>query len=160
MRSTDDIINQQIFDYSVDLILVTDSQGNFIRVSPSSNAILGYQPSEMIGRTAVDFIYPADLENTRAMMRAARLHGVTRHFECRYVHKNGIAKTLVWTGVWVPVARRHFFIGRDVTSIRIDETFMEISKLIDSMYHQVSNLHEKIENTPLPDDTSLGSSQV
>jgi PAS domain-containing protein len=40
---------QQVFDASLDLILVTDRQGNFIGVSPSSLATLGYRPEEMIG---------------------------------------------------------------------------------------------------------------
>ena len=58
-------INQRIFDTSLDLILVVDRQGHFLRVSPSARAILGHKPEEMIGRNAEDFIYAADLENTR-----------------------------------------------------------------------------------------------
>ena len=42
-------INQGIFDNSPDLILVADCQGNFIRVSPSSLAVIGYTPAEMAG---------------------------------------------------------------------------------------------------------------
>src|SRR5207342_1335342 len=45
-------INQRIFDTSLDLILVVDRRGNFLRVSPSSLEILGYAPQEMIGRNA------------------------------------------------------------------------------------------------------------
>ena len=44
--ATDDdavhIINQRIFDTSLDLILVADRRGTIMRVSPSSAAILGY----------------------------------------------------------------------------------------------------------------------
>src|SRR5690349_11405822 len=78
---------QRIFDRSLDLILVVDRKGTLLQVSPSSCAILGYQPSEMVGRSAVDFIYPDDLESTREQMRAARHGRVTRNFECRYVRK-------------------------------------------------------------------------
>jgi len=32
--------------------------------------ILGYEPTEMIGHSAVEFIHPEDLDRTRAEMRA------------------------------------------------------------------------------------------
>jgi PAS domain S-box-containing protein len=74
---------RRIFDSSNDLILVTDTAGNFIQVSPSVTAILGYQPSDMIGHSAVEFIHPEDLEHTRREMRAARRGQSKRNFETR-----------------------------------------------------------------------------
>jgi PAS domain-containing protein len=41
---SDQAINQRIFETSLDLILVVDRGGTFLRVSPSSEAILGYRP--------------------------------------------------------------------------------------------------------------------
>ena len=82
---------RRIFDTSNDLILVTDPAGNFIQVSPSVTAILGYQPADMIGRSAIEFIHPDDLENTRKEMRAARRGQSKRNFETRYVNKEGKA---------------------------------------------------------------------
>ena len=52
-------------------------------------AILGYDPAEMIGHSAVEFIHPDDLEATREEMRAARRGLKMRNFETRYVHKDG-----------------------------------------------------------------------
>jgi len=75
-------INQRIFDTSLDLILVVDKRGNFLRVSPSSAAILGDQPDEMVGHSAAEFLYPDDLEGTRHEMRLARRGQVMRNFEC------------------------------------------------------------------------------
>ena len=63
---------RRVFDTSPDLILVTDGQGNFARVSPSCEAILGYRPDEMIGHSATEFICPEDLEPTQNEMRLAR----------------------------------------------------------------------------------------
>ena len=63
---------QRIFETSQDLILVTDTEGNFVQVTPSSMTILGYRPDEMIGHSAMEFIHPDDLEHTREEMRAAR----------------------------------------------------------------------------------------
>jgi len=112
------VINQRIFETSLDLILVTDRHGRLLRVSPSSLTVLGYRPEEMIGRIAKDFLYPDDLETTREHMRAARRTGLARGFECRYVCKDGRVVLLWWTGVWSAPEQQHFFIGRDVTDVR------------------------------------------
>ncbi len=104
-----------IFNTSLDLILVTDRRGQFVRVSPSAEAILGYRPEEMVSHIGVDFIHPDDLESTRNEMRLARRGRETRNFESRYVHKDGHAVTLTWTGVWSESEQLHFFIGRDMT---------------------------------------------
>ena len=63
---------RRIFETSQDLIMVMDSRGFLVQVSPSCETILGYRPEEMIGRSGVDFIHPDDLENSRQEMRAAR----------------------------------------------------------------------------------------
>jgi PAS domain S-box-containing protein len=109
---------ERIFETSQDLILVTDSRGSYVQVSPSSASILGYRPDEMVGRSAVEFIYSDDLENTRNNMRLARSGRVLRNFVTRYVHKDGKVVVLTWTGTWSEPVRRHFFIGRDMTEIQ------------------------------------------
>jgi PAS domain S-box-containing protein len=129
------VINQRIFDTSVDLILVADRRGTIMRVSPSSAAILGYAPEKMIGRSAKEFLYPEDLDNTRNEMRLARLGRTTRNFECRYVHREGHAVPIEWTGVWSEKEQLHFFIGRDVTAVKaarlaLSEAHAELSAIV------------------------------
>lgn len=144
-RTADDVINQKIFEKSIDLILVTDRTGNFVRVSPSSMMILGYDPIELVGHDGSKFVYPADLDNTRQMMREQRRGNVTRHFDCRYVHKVGRIIILTWTGVWSPEEEQHFFIGRDITEIRITEQYRTIELELDRMRGTITNLEKKVE---------------
>jgi PAS domain S-box-containing protein len=121
---------QRIFETSQDLILVTDTNGNFVQVSPSSMTILGYEPAEMIGHSAVEFIHPDDLDSTREEMRSARRGRHMRNFETRYVHKDGHDVALTWMGVWSEPVRRHFFVGRDVTEKRAAEAqFRQAQKM-------------------------------
>ncbi len=113
---------QRIFDRSLDLILVVDRKGTFLQVSPSSLAILGHRPDDMVGRNAVDFIYPDDLESTREEMRSARRGRLMRNFECRYIRADRHVVPLEWTGVWSEEDQQHYFIGRDVTQRKVAET--------------------------------------
>jgi PAS domain S-box-containing protein len=124
---------QRIFETSQDLILVTDSIGNFIQVSPSVAQILGYQPEEMVGHSAVEFIHPDDLDSTRQEMRAARRGQQVRSFEARYPHKDGHVVTLNWMGSWSEPVRRHFFIGRDLTDKRAAEAQMRQAQKMDAI---------------------------
>jgi diguanylate cyclase (GGDEF)-like protein/PAS domain S-box-containing protein len=133
---------RQLFETSLDLILVTDAGGTFTRVSPSSAATIGYAPDEMLGRSAADFIHPDDLEATRQEMRLARRGQHMRNFETRYLHKDGYAVPLAWSGVWSEPEQKHFFIGRDMTDRKAAE-------------ERLSQLAHYDQLTGLPNRTSL-----
>ena len=124
---------QRIFETSQDLILVTDTKGTFVQVSPSSMAILGYRPEEMIGHSAIDFIHADDLESTRQEMRAARRGHLMRNFETRYVHRDGHAVNLSWMGTWSEPVRRHFFVGRDLTEKQAAEAQFRQAQKMDAV---------------------------
>ncbi|HWD60468.1 MAG TPA: PAS domain S-box protein [Stellaceae bacterium] len=147
LPGVEEAINRRIFETSVDLILVVDRHGTFIRISPSARTILGYDPDELIGRSAREILYPPDLDNTREEMRRSRRHGETRYFECRYVHRDGRQVPLAWTGVWSDAEQQHFFIGRDITERREAEARLRqvqkmeaIGNLTGGLAHDFNNL--------------------
>jgi PAS domain S-box-containing protein len=106
---------QRIFDMSLDLILVMDRKGVLLRVSPASVPILGYGPSEMVGRNVTEFVHRDDLARTRKEMRINRRGRGQLSFDCRYSHKDGQAVPLAWSGVWSEAEKMHFFFGHDMT---------------------------------------------
>jgi PAS domain S-box-containing protein len=133
---------RRIFDTSPDLILVADSKGNFVRVSPSSEAMLGYTAEEMVDHSASDFIFPDDLEPTRAEMRSARRGHVMRNFQTRYVSKDGCVIALDWSGVWSEPTRQYFFVGRDMTEQKsAEEKVREQKALLDTA---LNNMHHAL----------------
>ncbi len=135
-RRTEQALRQQIeerrriFETSQDLILITDSTGVMVQVSPSAETILGYLPEEMIGRNTIEFIHPDDVERARNYVRASRNQQHTRDVAGRLIHKNGRTVWLSWMGAWSEPVKRHFFVGRDMTESRLaEETLRESAQL-------------------------------
>ena len=138
---------QRYFEMSLELILVTDTRGTFVHVSPSALTILGYRPDELVGRSSADFLYPGDLDSTRTEVRRARHGKAIRLFDARYVHKDGRVVPLAWTGVWSEPERRYFFTGRDMTErikaenqLRQAQKMEAVGQLTGGIAHDFNNL--------------------
>jgi PAS domain S-box-containing protein len=120
----------RLFDLSPDLILTTDHEGKILRVSPSCQAIVGYEPKELVGRNGAEFVYPGDLEAARAEMRIARRGEQRRNFETRWIHKDGRVIPMAWSCVWSDAEQCHFFIGRDMTEAKkADEALLDSERM-------------------------------
>ena len=137
---------RRIFETSQDLILVTDTKGTFVQVSPSSMTILGLRPEEMIGHSAVEFIHPDDLDSTREEMRTARRGRHMRNFDTRYVHKDGHAVMLSWMGAWSEPVRRHFFVGRDLTEKQAAEAQFRQAQKMEAVGHLTGGVAHDFNN--------------
>jgi PAS domain S-box-containing protein len=121
---------RRIFETSQDLIMVMDSGGSLIQISPSCETILGYAPVEMIGRTGIDFVHSDHLEKSREEMRALRRGERPKLADTRCMHKNGREVWLSWLGVWSEPVQRFFFVGRDMTESRkAQETLRESAQM-------------------------------
>ena len=115
-RETIRSINQRIFDTSLDLILVVDGHGDFLRVSPSSRAILGYRAGRD-DRTQRDRSSCSPTTSraraTRCAWRAAASSRATSNAAMSIA--TAMPVPLAWTGIWSEPDRQYFFIGRDMT---------------------------------------------
>jgi PAS domain S-box-containing protein len=125
-RQTEEL--RRIFETSQDLIMVMDAKGFLVQISPSCEAILGYRPEEMIGRSGEDFIHPDHLDTSRKEMRAARRGQRPKMSDTRCIHKNGREVWLSWLGTWSEPARRFFFVGRDMTESRLAQESLRESE--------------------------------
>lgn len=89
----DDTLSMERFNHLIrdglDMIAVLDDAGNYLYVSNTSLAVLGFTPDYFIGRNALEFIHPDDVEYAQhALMNINGKSGVVlRPF--RFKHSNG-----------------------------------------------------------------------
>ena len=83
---------QLLAENSSDVIVRRSPEGTFTYVSPAAKAILGYEPEEMIGRPAADFVHPLDRERKRAEFEGSEVSG-THVDTFRSLRKDG---SFVW----------------------------------------------------------------
>ncbi len=73
-----------------DITCIMDAQGMMTYQSPSLVRLLGWEPEELIGRPAGEYIHPDDAERVRASMDAILADpGSSQVVEYRFRHKNG-----------------------------------------------------------------------
>ncbi len=79
-----------LIENALDLVTVLRTDGTVTYIGPSVKRILGYEPDELVGKNAFDFIHPEDLGGSmEGLAVAARHSGATEHLELRVRHKDG-----------------------------------------------------------------------
>jgi diguanylate cyclase (GGDEF)-like protein/PAS domain S-box-containing protein len=132
--------HRRLFETSVDIIIVTDSDRVITRISRSCAALLGYEPAEMTGRYGGEFVAAANTETLRNELILCRQGEAIRNFQCDLIHKNGSLVPVALTGVWSDQAQRFFMIGRDMTEQKAVE-----KKLTDlAHFDQLTKLPNRI----------------
>lgn len=59
----------KLAEYSNDIICTIDEEGRFVWMNRAVEKILGYDPSELIGRNFIDFVYSEDREKNKEITK-------------------------------------------------------------------------------------------
>jgi PAS domain S-box-containing protein len=79
-----------ITENTYDIITVSDARGIMRYVSPSIKQISGYEPDELVGKLAFDYMHPDDIERiVRTYAEGVTKPGYIEHVEFRWLHKDG-----------------------------------------------------------------------
>ena len=100
---------------ALDVICSIDLEGRFVDINPASFRLWGYRPEELIGKSFMDYVYPADRSRTAAQQTKITSGESTTTFENRYVHKNGSLVDVVWTSHWSEADQLVFAVAHDIT---------------------------------------------
>ena len=79
-----------LVENSSDLISLLNRQCKVLYATPASRKVLGYDPTELLGRSLLDFIHPEDHPRAHATLQEAlATPRAPIHLELRIRHKNG-----------------------------------------------------------------------
>jgi PAS domain S-box-containing protein len=115
----------RIFTLTPDLVTVADFDGNFRRVNPAVEEVLGYSRDEVVGRSYLDFVHPDDRARTLAEAAEIEEGKTTLSFENRFIRKDGSPRVLEWTTTPVVADEVMYGVARDVTERRQAESELE-----------------------------------
>ena len=109
----------QFFSLPLEMLCIVDVAGRYLTVNHMFTVTLGWQASEMVGRSIYAFIHPDDIDATAAELgQIARGGPPTRRFTNRYRHADGSYRWLSWVSSFDSAAGRIYGAARDVTERR------------------------------------------
>jgi two-component system cell cycle sensor histidine kinase/response regulator CckA len=82
---------RSLTENSLDLVSIVNSDGTIRYASPSHERILGYPLEDLVGKNAVAFLHPEDVDRVQA---AVRQNTGSSAVEYRFRHKDGSFRTL------------------------------------------------------------------
>jgi PAS domain S-box-containing protein len=119
---------------ATDVLAVFDATGRVALWSPGATEALGWEPAEIVGRAAVDFLHPDDADaGGAALARLLATPGAAAPMTVRIRHRNGSWRVL--EGIYrnlvdVPAVAGIVVNARDVTDQRrLEEQFQHSQKL-------------------------------
>jgi two-component system sensor histidine kinase/response regulator len=127
-----------IFNNTLELLCIADTDGFFRRLNPEWEAVLGYPASELEGRRFLDLVHPDDVSATR--LELAKLAGQIRSgsFVNRYRAKDGSYRFIEWRSF--PVGTTIYASARDITDRKRSE---------EALVKSEAAVRAIIENAPL-----------
>ncbi len=140
-------LNRRFLECSPDIITTIDRQRRLVFVSDRCRDVLGYEPSEMIGRHTWEFIHSEDQELTARHAADNRTHEGTGTVENRYLRKDGTAVPILWASVWSDEDDMGFAVGRDMSPwrqmelrVREAQRVEALGRLTGGISHDFNNL--------------------
>jgi PAS domain S-box-containing protein len=128
---------RSLVQHGSDIITVVDAEGTIRYVSPAVERVLGYEPEEMVGESALDFVHPDDREEAMGLLAEVSSEpGVQPLVEFRVPHKDGSWRYLEHTLNNLlddPSVRGIVVNQRDVTERkRAQETRLQLAAIVES----------------------------
>lgn len=132
----------QYIDLLLDAICVVDASGTFVFVSAGAERIFGYKPEEMIGRSMLELIHPADKAKTLQTATEIMLGQPKIDFENRYLRKDGQVVHLLWSARWSDSDQLRVAVARDITQLKRTQQRQSALYQISEAAHAAQNLSE------------------
>ena len=114
----------RFFRLSLDLMCVTDFDGNFRRVNPAFKQVLGFTSEELSGQPYMDLIHQDDRDSVAVQVRKQPTGEPVSDFAVRFRCKDGSYKWTEWNATRSVDDRLSYAVGRDISERRRTEELL------------------------------------
>lgn len=119
---------ERMFAMSVDMLGIADFEGNFVRLNPAWEQVLGYSLSELMDKPFISFVHPDDVERTIEESTRSTMNNKMNSFENRYICKDGTVKWISWHYISYSDMQQTYFVARDITQERSNQRLLQETK--------------------------------
>lgn len=134
------LLSGNIMDLLLDAVCVVDVQGRFVCVSAAFERIFGYTPTEVVGRSMLELVYPDDRENTLKAAQEIMAGQPNPHFQNRYVRKDAGIIDIMWSARWSATDQVRIAVARDITELKRAESMQSALHAISEAAHASEDL--------------------
>ncbi len=130
----------KFFEQSINLLLISDFNGNILEINNAVKTMFDYEVEELIGKSFLEMVHPDDKERTIQEMKKLFNEEVVSYFENRYKHKDGSYRTLAWSANSDVKDKLIFASAQDITDVKQqNKVILEQSKLA-AMGEMIGNI--------------------
>ena len=105
----------RMFELSLDLLCIANTDGYLVRVNPSFKRLLGYEEEELLSRPFLDFVHPEDQAETMKRLAGLSAGEAVTDFKNRYQAKDGRWHWLAWRSSPADDEGLIYAVARDIT---------------------------------------------
>ncbi len=129
---------ENFFTVNLDLLCIADQQGNFIKVNPEWETLLGYPVALLEKSNYLDFVHPDDREATREAMAQMNSQGIITGFTNRYRCRDGSYRHIEWRTQLHKTLQ--YASARDITDrMQTEETIRKSERKMRSLFEQTND---------------------
>lgn len=130
----------RFFSMSVDLLCIGDFDGNFKRLNPAWEKVLGFSPAELMAQSAYDFVHPDDRSRSQQVFQQLQAGSEQITVENRYRCKDGTYRWLLWNATACPEQNIIYAIAHDITARKaIEADLQQHSQRITTILESITN---------------------
>lgn len=110
-----------IVENAADVIFSLDREGHFTKLSPAAKKMLGYEPSELVGKNCLEIVLKSDAEATVNALKEIRESSKSSEFESRVKRADGSDISILWSVQWSDPDDSFFCVAHDITERKAAE---------------------------------------
>ncbi|RYG29930.1 MAG: PAS domain-containing sensor histidine kinase, partial [Chitinophagaceae bacterium] len=136
---------QDLLEASLDMICVVNETGVISQISANCKNLLGFEPSEMIGKPYTAFMLADATARSYSEEPVEDKNKIIRKFENRGLRKDGTGIPLSGTAIWSPETKSFYAIVKDATERKMSA--QQLEELNESLRKRAAEL--QASNTEL-----------